>query len=236
MSFFGKDYPNQFEQYGHIFQLIRETRWNRMFRSFSCNTQTTISRFHDGSASITPEELETEWMMWNDGERWDFCNAIAWLPAEGRERICRFLACHATLDNLHNNVLTISTHLPATESVPWLIRCLAQRPPGTASNFLQALAHTKAPEAGPHIRLRLDECFAHPDFAKDDPFLNWIAAESLNAIKDLIELGYSPSDFREQALKLANHICAGVRDSFDRWLRKHYDTDAAFSRSTPETQ
>jgi hypothetical protein len=228
MAIFGENYPQQIERDGQVFKLRQETRWNRRFSSDDGKTHTHVSRFYDGSAFITPEQLEAEWMKWNESERKDFCDAVSWVPKEGRERICRFLRQHGSLDVLHNCVLTIAGNLPTSESVPWLSNCIAQRPPGTASNFLQALAYTKAPEGISIIRRRLGECFDHADFAKNDPFLNWIAAEAVNCIQDLIEQGSASAEFRSQALRLASHSCTRVRESFDWRLRKYYAGDADF--------
>jgi hypothetical protein len=228
MPGFGGDYPQQIEQDGQVFNLERETRWNRRFSSDDGKLHVHISRLEDGSATISPDQLEAEWNTWSENEKWDFCETIHWLPQTGRERICRFLKEHASAELLHNNIFTVAANIPASETVPWLAECIKQRPPGTASNYLQALAHTKAPEAVRLIQRRLEEAFNSPDFIKDDPFLNWIAAEGLHCIEYLIGLNSPPSEFRSQALRLARHPCERIRKNFDLWLRKHYVTDAEF--------
>ena len=53
-------------------KLVRETRWHREYALEEPNHLFQESKFADGSASVTLEELEKEWPTWSEWERIDF--------------------------------------------------------------------------------------------------------------------------------------------------------------------
>src|SRR5947208_1670622 len=56
----------------NLMKLVRETRWRREYRQEGMEGGYHISRFADGSASITLAQLKAEWPGWSSWEKQDF--------------------------------------------------------------------------------------------------------------------------------------------------------------------
>jgi hypothetical protein len=76
---YGEEYPAAVVHNGIRLPLHRERRFSRSYGSDEHKIWCQVSRFMDGSASITASELQREWHTWDDYERIDFCQECCWL-------------------------------------------------------------------------------------------------------------------------------------------------------------
>ena len=82
---YGEEYPSAVVMEGTRMVLAIETRFTRTYRVPEAERKTAkcggyiVSRFMDGSASITAEQLRHEWPTWKEWERVDFCQSSSWL-------------------------------------------------------------------------------------------------------------------------------------------------------------
>jgi hypothetical protein len=60
--------------------LVSETRWSRRYRSADGRFERFDSRFLDGTATVTLNEVQAEWPRWNEQEKLDFSHAFAVVP------------------------------------------------------------------------------------------------------------------------------------------------------------
>ena len=208
--------------------LAVETRFTRYYYASEPNSGgCMISRFMDGSASITSAELQREWATWTDEQRIDFCQASVWLHRQPDfPDMLRFIMQHGTSDDWSSIAQSIASQLPNNEAFPFLRDALRARSIGTCANLSQAIATTKHPEAEITLRDHLQQVWRHPCIWKDDGFSNPVAFDATTCICGLIELGALPADFENQVRKLSQHVCPGIRDrcgnslySYDSWLQ-----------------
>jgi hypothetical protein len=79
----GPEYPAFVDwEDGTRMPLVRESRWSRTYRHPTKNLEYVNSRFEDGSASITFDELSATWPSWTRTERSDFCYNCSWLRSQ----------------------------------------------------------------------------------------------------------------------------------------------------------
>ena len=99
-SQFGGEYPAAVTFEGVRMPLVSERRWTRSYASKDPNRGFEVSRFMDGSAAITFQELASEWPQWNKRDRHDFCSACSWLHKQGDyPDILRFIMQHGDPDD-----------------------------------------------------------------------------------------------------------------------------------------
>src|SRR5947207_3386758 len=93
--------------------LKRETPFSRLYQADDpkfggCN----VSRYWDGSASMTAAELQRDWPTLTDEELWYFCDACCWLYTQSDfADIRRFLMLHASIYQWHNIFGLVATYL-----------------------------------------------------------------------------------------------------------------------------
>lgn len=219
---FGDEYPAAVIVDGVRLPLRRERRFSRSYRSDDHGC-VEVSRFMDGSVSITASELQREWHTWTDEQRMDFCQSCCWLHEQpDYPDVLRFIMQHASPDEWSGIALSVASQLPCEEAFDILLRALRTVEVGRTSNIGQAIAKTKHPDAEPTLRRHLDAIWAHRSLWEDNKFLNWVAFDATTCIAHLIELGAVPSDFEGRVHLLAGHSCAGNRDSCRNFLSKHY--------------
>src|SRR5678815_4317337 len=76
---YGEEYPTAIVQSGKRMPLHYETRFTRCYCAEDQKVEHHVSRFMDGSASITAPELQQEWPSWDENQRFDFCQNCCWL-------------------------------------------------------------------------------------------------------------------------------------------------------------
>lgn len=150
-----REYPEALWEGEIRFNLLRETRFCRTYSSPDKKRATTISRFMDGSASISAQELKKEWPNWPYPMRSVFCTNCGWLhKQEDYAEIMWHILNDADPDLISASSSKIATCLKQ-ESYPVLLTYLHQSLPGDGSNLVQALMETGHPAAEPTIRRRL---------------------------------------------------------------------------------
>jgi len=205
---FGNDYPSVLEKGGVRFPLALETQFTRYYHTGERNTGGhTISRFMDGSALITADELKCAWATWANEQKKDFCGASAWLHKQGDfPEMLRHIMQHGTSDHWAAIAESIALLLPCNEAFAFLQEALHSTSLGTGANFAQAIATTKHPEAELTLRLHLEALLKCPTIWNDYESRNPFAFEATICIRSLIEIGASAEDFEEAARKLSNHL------------------------------
>jgi hypothetical protein len=204
--------------------LHRESRFPRSYHSNERNTSYGVSRFTDGSASITTVELEGDWASWTKDLQIDFCQQCRDLfDRSDFPEMLRFVMQHGSSVHWAAIALTVAYHLPQQEAFDFLVRALcAAKDNARAANLTQAIAETKHPNAEAVLRSHLAATWANPTLWDSANFKNWVAFDVTACIAHLIEVGASSADFAEHAQRLSQHVCSGNRDSCRRYLSKHY--------------
>jgi len=220
---YGDEYPAAVVSNGIRMPLRRERRFSRSYHSDEHKMGTEVSRFMDGSASITSSRLQQEWPSWSEDVRMDFCQECSWLHEQPDfPEMVRFIMQHGSPDEWSAAALHAASQLPQDEAFDILFRALRTVELGHASNLTQAIAKTKHPSADATLRRHLDAVWEHPALWNNADFINWLAFEATTCITHLIELGASPEDFVAQVRRLSWHVCSHNRDSCRNFLSKHY--------------
>src|SRR5437870_5559505 len=101
--------------------LHSDTRWSREYRSADGGFRRFESRFLDGTATVTLDELQAEWPGWNERERLDLCRAFSCgAEVPEREDILCFLVRHGDHYVSTTIASNVARYLPAAEAVPVL--------------------------------------------------------------------------------------------------------------------
>lgn len=203
--------------------LRSERRFSRRYYSDEHKMGGVVSRFKDGSASITASELQTEWPSWRDEVRMDFCQASGWLKQQADfPDMLRFIMQNGGPRHWSAIASCVASQLPRDEAFNTLVRALRSTELGQSTNVHQAIAHTKHPEAEAALRRHLAVLWSHPALWEDADFRNWVGFDATTCIANLLELGAPPTDFGEQVRQLSKHACSGNRKSCRTFLSKHY--------------
>jgi hypothetical protein len=222
---YGDEYPNAIIEDGVRAPLRRESRFLRTYESDDQNTGWWISRFMDGSASMTASELQQEWAAWAEGLQEDFCHSCGWLHRQTDfPEMLRFITEHGESGHLSAIALLVASNLPLEEAFEKLTDALSYTRPGPVANIIQAIAKTKHPHAEATLRRRLEAFWADPALwdNADENDTNWIAFSTTVCIENLIELGAAPSDFEAQVRRLSEHVCPENRRNCRDYLSEHY--------------
>ncbi len=203
-------------------QILKETRWSCTYRNESKTLQYFESKFLDGSASITFEELIAEWPTWTDSDRFDFCSAIHCAPPENSADIFRFLAADKT-EHVRSTIAScIARLLPSDESIPLLASWARTAPAGQRANYLQAIAHTSDSRAHAILADHFAILLKHPQLMDNAEWYNDIAMDLVWCIQNLLELETPTDDLQAAYEKLTLHPCDRVRSQVGRWLAKSF--------------
>lgn len=220
---YGDEFPAAVMVDGVRLPLRRERRFSRSYHSDEHRMGSEVSRFMDGSASITASELQREWPGWTEDMRSDFCQSSCWLHEQTDfPEMLRFIMEHGGPEHWSGIALSVASQLPRDEAFDTLVRALRSTELGHSSNISQAIAHTKHPDAEATLRRHMVALWSHPALWDDDSFINWVGFDVTTCIAHLIELGAPPSDFTEQVRRFSEHVCSGNRRSCRNFLSKHY--------------
>lgn len=220
---YGPEYPDAVLHDGVRFPLMQERRFSRSYHSPDRKESVIISRFMDGSASITFDELRRDWSEWDESDRLDFCQECGWLNKQtDLPDILRFIMDSASVAEASAIAMSAATSLPQEEAFSKLLSRLNASKPGKSSNIAQAIALTKHPSAESTLENHLQMLVRHPELWNDSEFLNWIAFDATTCIAHLIELGVQPHAFESNVRQLALHVCERNRKSVQQFLGKHF--------------
>jgi hypothetical protein len=202
--------------------LTRERPFSRTYYSAEIGTY-HVSRFMDGSASMTASELQREWPAWTEYQRLDFCNNCSWLFRQSDfPEMLRFIMQHGSPHDWSPIAGSVASQLPCDEAFRVLLGALQGVEIGNCSNIAQGIALTKHPNAEATLRRHLQAVWEHQALWDDADFTNWVALDATSCIAHLIELGAPVADFEEQAGRLSRHVCFKNRESCRNYLSKHY--------------
>lgn len=221
---FGDDYPAAVVISGVRMPLAKETTFTRYYHSGEPNTGgQTISRFMDGSASMTLGEFQRGWASWTDEQRTDFCGACAWLQGQSDfPEMLRYIMQRGTPSHWSGIAQFVASELPVEEAFLFLRSALQSSNIGEGSNLTQAIAITKHANAEDTLRRHLETVLRHPTIWNDADFSNPVAFDAATCISNLIELGASPSDFEDHVRGLSRHVCPRNRSSCRTFLSKFF--------------
>ena len=222
---FGNEYPAAMMIKGIRAPLSFESRFSRSYSHHSDGQKTThtLSRFMDGSASITVNQLQREWPNWTEHLQIDFCQSCYWLDFQDDfPEMLRYIMRHGGPRQWSAIALQVAHKLPQQEAFDFLVQALRKMDVGRSSNIIQAIAETKHLSAETVLRKHLGLILENPALWDDSTFLNWVASAATICIHLLIKVGALPSDFTEQAHELSRHVCARNRDSWNHRLSKYY--------------
>lgn len=222
-KYFGDEYPAAITVNGIRMSLTSERRWTRNYQNEDGSTACEISRFMDGSASISFIDFVREWPGWSQRERQDFCSACDWLRKQTDfPDMLRLIMKDGCEEDWSAIALPVGSHLPQQEAFDLLTDALRSIELERASNIIQGITETKHADAARVLREHLARLWSHPQLWEDDDLTNWLAYGAINCIGHLIELGGMPQDFADQVRALAKHACSGDRDACRRVLAKYY--------------
>ena len=220
---FGDEYPDAVNLLGMRLPLVREGRFLRQYYSEEKRHASVVSKFEDGSASITLDELRGQWPTWAESEKREFLNASQGLQGQGDyPDILRFLMDRGGFEVWSALALQAAGWLPRDEAFGLLARALAAVESHSA-NITQGIAATRHPDALGLLDAHLESLWSHPDLWDDDPFVNWRAYDAICCIEHLIQLGVSTDKYQDRARALSAHASAGTRESCGAHLGRHYD-------------
>jgi len=225
----GEEYPAAIVISGIRIPLAYETRFKRHYiqRGPDSEGDIDVSRFVDGSATVTLEQLKEEWSTWTDADRADFCGSLTDLENTGQQdfgEMVRFLLQSAKVDILGPVVLHLPVRqtFPADETFHLLTGVLRRSSLGHTADVIRALGLTQHPEAEATIRRHLRIIVADPSAWTDADYFNRLARDAAYCILSLVRLGASPTDFEEIARRLSEHACKRNREWCRRNFAKHY--------------
>lgn len=84
-------------------KFVKETRWRRVYALEEPRHFYHESKFADGSAHITLEELAAEWPHWRQGERIDFCQEVGRATFSHLPDVVRFIMRNGDRENVVRN-------------------------------------------------------------------------------------------------------------------------------------
>src|SRR5262249_27900218 len=139
---FGDEYPAAVISDGIRYPLRRERRFSRTYQTDKQKMTIWLSRFMDGSASITASELKKEWPDWTDDIRRDFCQFCSWLHGQADfPEMLRYIMQHGEPAHWSGIALDVASQLPRDEAFDTLVRALGRAEPGRSSNIGQGIAY-----------------------------------------------------------------------------------------------
>jgi hypothetical protein len=203
--------------------IIRETRWSRVYaKPDKPRHHYHESRFRDGTATITLDELQHDWDKWPEAEKIDFCQSLVWLQIPERKDILRFLVGHGDCCAWSAIALLVALDLPPHEAVPALgMRCQSCEV-GSGANYYQAIAKTGDPEAHEILKRCFQRIWNSDGLMDDADFCNWVAYDAICCVEHLLELNQEPEPFRTVYETLQTHPCKGTREATERRLAKYF--------------
>jgi len=138
---YGPEYPAYLTWMdGTRMALVRESRWSRTYRHPTKKLEHVCSRFEDGSASITFDELSATWSGWTRAERSDFCYNCSLLRSQADfAEILRFILREGDWNDWCGIASCLADVLPCQEAFDLLSQALELTPVEHSSNLVQAI-------------------------------------------------------------------------------------------------
>jgi hypothetical protein len=220
---FGAEYPIAINCNGIRYMPYKETSFSRHYSSEDKGSFYVISKFMDGSSTITNEQLRGRWRNWSEQDRLDFCQSCSWLGAQSDyPDMLRFIMEHGNVSDWSALALSVANHLPQEESYRALVVALSKGMDNCTSNITQAIAETGHPEAAVTISHVLDKIWFHPDLWNEEPSHNGRAIDAICCVDHLLELCVSSSSLENKVRQLSLHKSSFVRNYCRETLSQYY--------------
>ncbi len=165
----------------------------------------TESKFRDGSASISLDELAADWEGWGDGEKLDFCHAVTEATFDYLPDVYRFIMKNGDIECWGAIAAWIPRKLPEAEALEWLVEVVHEIPTGKGEKFFQAMALTKSSEAKKALRTCLQRIWDDPSLLSEDNFFDNAAQDAVSCMEAMLQLGDEAPDLNQKYQILAQH-------------------------------
>ena len=196
-------------------ELVRETRWSRHYSDELLGLKLVQSKFADGAATITLEELDQQWPTWKPEEKADFCHAINEAKLDILPDIYRYIMKVDPPDYESWSAIAawVVRKLPEAKYAPWLEAACLTCPVGKGEKLLQAFALSKTPRAIETLRKCLHRAWNNPQIFVAEGYIDHAGMDAVVCMECLLQLDAGTDDFGEKYQVLANHGIAVNRES-----------------------
>ncbi len=196
-------------------ELVRETRWSRHYSDDLLGLKLVQSKFADGSATVTLEELEQAWPAWKPEEKADFCHAINEAKLDILPDIYRFIMKVDPPDYESWSAIAawVVRKLPPEEFAPWLEQACLTCPVGKGEKLMQAFALSKSPKAIETLHKCLKRAWNNPTIFVAEGYIDHAAMDAVVCMECLLQLDAATNDFGQKYQVLAGHGIAVNRES-----------------------
>jgi len=196
-------------------ELVRETRWSMHYSDELLGLKLVQSKFADGSATITMEELSEQWPTWRPEEKADFCYAINEAKLDILPDIYRYIMTVDPPDYESWSAIAawVVRKLPESEFSPWLEEACITCPVGKGEKLMQAFALSKTPKAVETLRKCLHRAWNNPQIFVAEGYIDHAAMDAVVCMECLLQMNQGSPDFAEKYQVLANHGIAVNRES-----------------------
>jgi hypothetical protein len=189
-------------------ELVHETRWSRHYSFEEMQTRLYQSKFADGSATISMEQLEAEWPAWRLEDKLDFCQAVTAAKFSHLPDVLRFVMQNGDFDLWSEISAWVVRLLPAQESIPFIVEKARQSPIGKGWKFFAALALSNAPEAIPTLRDCLHRIWSDPRLFAETGYFNAVANDATACLENLLLLQDRSPELTDKYNQLITHPIA----------------------------
>lgn len=194
-------------------ELVYETRWSRHYKDDDLQLRVCESKFADGSASITADELAKEWSHWDRKDQVDFCQSVIQAKFVHLPDILRFIMKNGDWETWSAIATSVVRNLPKEEALPFIEEACRVCPVGKGELLFQALAFHRSREVVPTLRECLSRTWSDSRLMSDDAVYDWAAHDATALIEYLSQLGERAPDLREKYQVLVNHPLATNRQN-----------------------
>jgi len=203
----------------------RETRWSRLFTDDDGTFKHYESRFRDGTATITLDDLKDLWPNWNPEDRCDFCHALSGAKHVPEiQDILRYLVSQSDRFVRPRIASYVVRYLPLSEAISILKEWCQIGEVGQCACYYSALAKTKDSNTLSFLRICLQRTLSTEGFMAESDFHNWVAFDAVHCVQHMLELGEDSAVLRSVYETLKAHPDAGTRRHVQMFLDKYFQS------------
>lgn len=206
-----------------MMELVYETRWSRHYKDDDLDMRVCESKFADGSATITLDELSSGWNAWEAKERHDFCQAVTQARFSHLTDVLRYIINKGDFETWALVATAIVRNLPKDEAFSFISKICRTCPVGKGEPFYQALCFHRWPEAVGVLRDCLNRTWADRRLLSDEVVYDWVAHDATCLIEFLCQFGEKTPDLREKFRVLAQHPLNNSRQNAIHRLGPHFN-------------
>ena len=218
---FGPEYPSVIRCNGGRFVLSKETAVSRHYSSENRDRFYIISKFMDGSATMSIQQLRISWQAWTAQEKLEFCQACKWLGDQNDFiDMLRYVMKHG--DSSHKGAIacSVAKHLPQAEAFTVLVHSLSTD--NGVANIAQGIVLTSHPGARNVLSGLLDHLWSESTATPTEMHFKGRAFDMICTIQCLLELGAPSKTFTDKIRSIFDGSSPEERDYCSRHLRRHY--------------